>query len=123
MNDRGPQPKAPARDPGITIKIAVHGDTTTLIVTGRILHGPTGSDRLRKSFLDALCPATRAIIIDLSETEAIDASGLGILALAHREALSLGKSLSITNATACIQDLFRITGLSKFFLRATGAAK
>jgi len=67
---------------------------------------------------------TRAIIIDLRGTERIDASVLGILTFAYKTARSSGITLKVENPSLVIQEMFRVTGLTRFFEPPlVGAAK
>jgi len=60
----------------------------------------------------ALGAAFERIVVDLSELEFIDSTGLSVLVKAHQRAQDTGVELGIVNPTAQVERLLSLTGLS-----------
>jgi anti-sigma B factor antagonist len=68
--------------------------------------------RLRER-LSALVAGGVPVVADLDQVSFIDATGLGALAGAAREAAALGASMYVVCARAQTRRLFRVTGLDR----------
>ena len=88
-------------------------------LSGKIVGGPDAT--MVKDRLHVLADAGRRnFIVDLSQVEWMNSSGLGILINAHSMIHQLGGKFKIAGASAQIMNLFTITKLvSKFSLHAT----
>jgi anti-sigma B factor antagonist len=80
---------------------------TTLTVSGQLdlLSSPV----LERALLDA---DTELIIVDLRGLEFMDSSGLHVLVQAHQRLHDAGRRLALVRASANVQRLFDLTGLS-----------
>ncbi len=66
--------------------------------------------------IDALCVADGAhVVVDLSDTEFIDSTGLGALIGGRRKAHTYHGSFSVVCTQEQFLKLFRLTGLDKVF--------
>ncbi len=66
------------------------------------------SKRLDDLFLTTLC---RQIIIDLSELEFMDSTGIGVLIGRYKKMKDKGVSIFITNPSYHAEKIFKLTGL------------
>lgn len=111
---------------GFGIAVTSGEGAVTVVLSGRFYCGVSGS-LLGEAVARSIERTTRAVIIDLSATERVDASVLGILAFFYAVALSSGVRVTVENGSPLIQEMFRITGLSTFFqptgVRAPKAAQ
>jgi len=55
------------------------------------------------------------LVIDLTDVEFMDSTGLGVLVGAHKESISHGGSLALVGAQHRVQKILRITKLHKVF--------
>jgi len=85
---------------------------TIVRATGRITS--TTSATLEKTLRD-LVSDNRRVILDLSEVDYIDSSGLGALVSAYLHGRRMNCDLEITNPKQRIRDLFSRSGLAKVF--------
>lgn len=85
----------------------------TLSVTGRLDLRASGEVRLRAAA--AIASAAGNLVLDLSEVEFIDSSGLGVLAGLHREASRLGGRLVIVAPSGSARQIFALTRTERFF--------
>jgi anti-sigma B factor antagonist len=88
------------REPGYVI-VAVAGEVDIATV-----------DRLRKR-LSALAADGLPLVADLDQVSFIDATGLGALVGAAREAVAHGTSLHVICSRPQTRRLFRVTGLDR----------
>jgi anti-anti-sigma factor len=70
--------------------------------------------RLKSSLMDALA-SQRVLQLDLSAVSSIDAAGLQVLALLHREAGRAGKSLRIAGGNQTVLHFIDTVGMHNFF--------
>ena len=98
--------------PELTLKTDKNGDQTTVYSSGRITSST--SALLQKTVRD-LIPANRRILLDLSNVNYIDSSGIGAMVSVYLAANSQECELKVVNAQPRIRDLFEITKLSTVF--------
>lgn len=67
------------------------------------------------STLRALIPNTKRIVLDLTEIEHIDSSGLGALVAVYMSAARAQCELELANPKPRVSDLFKMTRLSDVF--------
>lgn len=68
---------------------------------------------LRKALGDTLSEGHHDVVVDLSEVEFMDSTGLGVLVGAMRQANAAGGTLSVRDAQARVWKTFRLTGLDR----------
>ena len=90
------------KKPGETI---VHG-------AGRIT---SASSELLQSTIRGLIPGTTRIVLDLTEVNYIDSSGLGALVSVYMAANRAQCDLELTNPKPRIKDLFKMTRIASVF--------
>jgi anti-anti-sigma factor len=90
----------------LTVTAQVQGDVLILQCQGRIIRGEETA---------ILCSAarqpTRTIVLDLAEVETIDAAGIGALVSLQ----AAGFYLKLTNPTAPVREILRLTKLNSIF--------
>jgi len=85
---------------------------TTVRVIGRITSATSTS--LVNSLRD-LIPETKRLILDLTNVDYIDSSGLGALVSLYLHARKANCDLELTNQKPRIRDLFRVSKLDSIF--------
>ena len=97
---------------GSTLTLATHrlDDVTVVRCLGRIV--VDYAERLRTVVKQARSPV---VVLDLAETTAIDAAGLGVLVSLHRWAKAAGTKLRLMNLRPEIERLFELTNLKPVF--------
>ena len=95
--------------PPLTITSRTSGAEVTLGVAGEI--DLATSATLDLALDDAEQRQPRRIVLDLSELEFIDSSGLKVLCQAHERAEGEGHVLVLSNVPAATRRLFAITGI------------
>jgi len=73
------------------------------------------SPSVRAALLEAADDANHEIVVDLTQLEFLDSTGLGALIGAHRRALERGGKLSLIVHDGPIARLLNITGLLRVF--------
>jgi len=68
---------------------------------------------LKEAISQALADDARDLIVDLTQTEFIDSSGLGALMLAMKRAQSLGGRLVVVDAGGSVARTFRVAGVDQ----------
>jgi len=63
----------------------------------------------------SLIPETSCVVLDLTDVNQIDSSGLGALVSVYLSARRRGCALKLINLSQRLQELFRITKLSSVF--------
>lgn len=95
----------------LTLKIQQLGDVTIVHCTGRISF-PDGRG-LQIALLQQL--RTRTLILDLADTVAIDAGGLGALVALRGWAKQTDRMLKLMNVTPRVEQLLQLTKLDRSF--------
>ena len=71
--------------------------------------------RLREEITELVAAGTYDIVIDMSEVEFLDSTGLGVLVGAHRRLRARDGSLNLVCPHERLLKVFRITGLDNVF--------
>ncbi|MEM9806204.1 MAG: STAS domain-containing protein [Cyanobacteria bacterium P01_D01_bin.56] len=79
-----------------------------------ILDGNSANDLARDVVAHAQADAT-IVLLDLSEVEFINSSGIGALVSALKATKQLGAELYICSPSFQVRDIFRITKMNKLF--------
>jgi len=90
------------------------GDVTVIDVRGRITLGE-GNVMLREIVRDLADAGNKRIILNLSEVNYVDSSGLGELVKAHTTIRNKGGELKLANLSKRMQELLHMTRLSSVF--------
>jgi anti-sigma B factor antagonist len=92
----------------LTFEIEPKGDTAVVHCHGRLTFGTTDalSAKVRR-----LIPATRCVVLDLTDVSHIDSMGLGTIVRLYVSAKSGGCSLRLVNLGARIRQLLGFTNL------------
>lgn len=94
-------------------KDELNNDVTTVRCHGRIVSETAGA---LKETVKQLIPAGGRILIDLTDVEHVDSSGLGTLVGLKASALNAGYCrLELVNLTPRVADLLRLTKLTQLF--------
>ena len=96
----------------LTTDIARKGNTTIVRCVGRIVVGEELS-KLRDAVLCELNKQT--IVLDLTEVEAIDGSGIGLLVFLQGWTRAGGMELKLMNPTQHVRELLKLTDLDSVF--------
>ncbi|MFZ0303021.1 MAG: STAS domain-containing protein [Terracidiphilus sp.] len=87
---------------------------TVLDLNGRITLGE-GSVQLRDAIRDLIGKGQKSILLNLSEVNYIDSSGLGELVSAYTTARNQGAALKLLGLTKKVNDLLQLTKLYTVF--------
>ena len=92
----------------IKLNTRLVGDVNVVEVAGRITLGE-GSGALRDAVRDLLGKNQKKILLHLGEVPYVDSSGIGELVSAYSSVTKNGGQLKLTNLTARVKDLLRIS--------------
>ena len=98
--------------PELTLRTEKNGDDTTVHGSGRIT---SSTSALLQKTVRELIPQSRRILLDLSQVNYIDSSGIGAMVSVYLAANRQECELKVVNAQPRIRDLFEITKLSTVF--------
>jgi anti-sigma B factor antagonist len=87
-------------------------EETVIRGTGKITAATTN---LLQNTVRGLIPSNKRIVLDLTEVEYVDSSGLGALVSVYMAANHANCVLEIANPKQRIRDLFKITKLASIF--------
>ncbi|PYX08587.1 MAG: anti-sigma factor antagonist [Acidobacteria bacterium] len=90
------------------------GDVVVLEVSGRITVGE-GNIMLREMVRDVANKGSTKIVLNLSEVNYVDSSGVGELVKSLTTIRSRGGELKLANLNKRVHDLLQMTRLSKVF--------
>ncbi len=76
------------------------------------------SAQLKAKLLILIQPDIEALIIDLTNVEYVDSSGLGALLLAQRQMKEFGMTIILVGVSENVQSMFRISQIHDVFLYA-----
>jgi len=76
------------------------------------------SAQLKAKLLILIQPDIEALIIDLTNVEYVDSSGLGALLLAQRQMKEFDMTIILVGVTENVQSMFRISQIHDVFLYA-----
>ncbi|MGC2210709.1 MAG: STAS domain-containing protein [Candidatus Korobacteraceae bacterium] len=106
----GADPVVPLRS--LTLERQKSGDTVTLLCHGRLVAETAG--RLQDE-VHALLPQAQTIVLDLSDVQYMDSSGLGALVSVYVSTKRAGKRLQLLKVSERVQELLKITKLLSVF--------
>jgi len=89
------------------------GDTALLQLAGEV--DVANVAQVREAALKLLAGGAKRLVIDLSETEYLDSSGLGMLVGLLKRLKEAGGEMAIAGAQPRVRRLFDITGLKQIF--------
>ncbi|WP_297281278.1 STAS domain-containing protein [uncultured Anaerococcus sp.] len=93
-------------------KIEANDNTQTVKLIGDL---DVYSEDDFKSFIDEEIDTNKDLVIDLSDLEYLDSTGLGMFMIIYKMQESNGKSVKVVNAKENIKKLFKITDLTELF--------
>jgi len=97
----------------VTLEIITEGAASVAAVDGRL--DLRSAPDLRLQLTAALAAGGGSIVLDLSEVEFIDSSGLGVLVGVHREAERRGGRLAMVPPHGSASQIFTLTRTEGFF--------
>lgn len=95
----------------LNIEVVVHDTETAILTIGGELDIDTATS-LHHHMANQFVHGRRHLVLDLSDLEFMDSSGLNVLIKAGREARNTGGDLHLAAPTPAVRRLFEITGLS-----------
>lgn len=97
----------------IALKTENDGDTLVFVLSGSLdlATAPT----VRAALLDAIDKSHHNLIVDLSQLEFLDSTGLGVLISAHRRTAERNGTFRLVISDGAISRLLNITGLIAVF--------
>ena len=95
----------------IRIDISVDGEAQRVVLSGRLDAGTVGDVRLLLH--DALSRGSGDLVVDLTDADVADATGLGVLVGAHRRAERLDRHLVLAGVGPRLERLLRMTRLHR----------
>ena len=98
--------------PELTFRTEKNVDEAAVYPSGRITAATSG---LLQATIRGLIPETKRIVLDLTNVNYIDSSGIGAMVTVYLAASKLQCDLKVVNAQPRIRDLFEITKLSAVF--------
>lgn len=98
--------------PSLTFEIQRSGDTETALCHGRVVAEtvPILQDEVRRMIAES-----NNVVLDLTDVDYMDSSGLGALVGLYVSAKRVGKGLRLINLSKRIQELLRLTRLLNVF--------
>jgi len=97
---------------GLVLAVVQTGDTATVRCSGRLVAGV--GDQLYTRVRE-LTPGARRVVLDFTELQHMDSSGLGTLVRAYVHAKSAGSTLELVNIGKPIRQLLGVTHLLEVF--------
>jgi anti-sigma B factor antagonist len=99
-------------------QILREGDQATLKPVGNItaLNAPD----LRSAMKTLLADGVSTLVIDLSDVQIVDSTGIGLFVAAHNSLMRINGAFEVHNASPDLLDLFKSLRLDRHF-RITGA--
>jgi len=99
--------------PSFGYELDMAGDTTTIKCHGKIV---SGSAQELKDLVKPMIPKVRRIVLDLSDVDYVDSSGLGTLVgLKVSAGAAAYCTLEFVNLSPRVKELFHLTKLGELF--------
>jgi anti-sigma B factor antagonist len=95
-------------------KVLESGDVTLIEIGGQLIVG--NRQLLKEQVLEQLERGDRKFIVDFSNTDYIDSSGLGVLVTLSKKIREQGGELSLASLNEDLRTLFELTKLDTLFL-------
>ncbi|MFC1500119.1 STAS domain-containing protein [Candidatus Zixiibacteriota bacterium] len=96
------------------IKHVTSGDVAVLHLQGKIMGGPDATS-LHEKLHELIETGTRSVVIDLTDVDWMNSSGLGILIGGLSAIRKSGGDLRLASVTEKIEEVLRITKLDRVF--------
>ena len=96
----------------LTLRTEKNANEAAVYASGRIT---SATSSLLQETIRALIPETKRIVLDLTDVNYIDSSGIGAMVSVYLAAGRVQCDLKVVNAQPRIRDLFEITKLSAVF--------
>jgi anti-sigma B factor antagonist len=98
----------------VGFKVLERGDVTLIEIGGELIVG--NRQLLKEQVLEQLERGGRKFIVDFSNTDYIDSSGLGVLVTLSKKIREQGGELSLASLSKDLRALFELTKLDTLFL-------
>ena len=95
-------------------KVSERGDVTLIEIGGQLIVG--NRQLLKQQVLEQLEEGGRKFVVDFSNTDYIDSSGLGVLVTLSKKIREKGGEISLSSLSKDLRTLFELTKLDTFFL-------
>ena len=95
-------------------KVLERGDVTLIEIGGQLIVG--NRQLLKEQVLEQLERGDRKFIVDFSNTDYIDSSGLGVLVTLSKKIREQGGEISLASLSKDLRTLFELTKLDTLFL-------
>lgn len=96
----------------LTLEAVTTPEEILVRCSGRIISSTSGAFQTK---VRALIPETKSVVLDLTDINYIDSSGLGALVSVYLSAKRHGCELKLIHLSQRLQELFRLTKLSSVF--------
>ena len=98
----------------LRVSSRTEGDHTVVSLAGEI--DLYTAPHLQSELAAAMGPADPAqIVVDMSEVEFCDSTGMNVLLAAHRQACERGGGLALAQPRASVRKVLEVTGLASVF--------
>ena len=95
-------------------KMSERGDVTLIEIGGQLIVG--NRQLLKQQVLEQLEEGGRKFVVDFSNTDYIDSSGLGVLVTLSKKIREKGGEISLSSLSKDLRTLFELTKLDTLFL-------
>lgn len=95
------------------LHIEVTGDTVVVHIHGSLYVNDAAA--LRMELLNYIQKGQKHFIINMTQTDYIDSSGLGVLVAVHKRAVEQKGSVKIRGMHGVVKELFELTRLTQVF--------
>lgn len=95
------------------LRIETNKDTVTVHLNGSLYVNDAAA--LRLELLNYIRQGQKHFVIDMTRTDYIDSSGLGVLVAVHKRALEQKGSVKIRGLQGVVKELFELTRLTQVF--------
>ncbi len=95
-------------------KVSERGDVTLIEIGGQLIVG--NRQLLKQQVLEQLEEGGRKFVVDFSNTDYIDSSGLGVLVTLSKKIREKGGEISLSSLSKDLRTLFELTKLDTLFL-------
>ena len=95
-------------------KVLESGDVTLIEIGGQLIVG--NRQLLKEQVFEQLERGDRKFIVDFSNTDYIDSSGLGVLVTLSKKIREQGGEISLASLSKDLRTLFELTKLDTLFL-------
>lgn len=96
----------------MNIEKTINSDVITLALTGRL--DTITSSKLTQEVENAGITGTTRLVLDFKGLDYISSAGLGVVLTAQKKVTALKATMEIINVNENINDIFNMTGFSKF---------